>query len=74
LGANDEWSIHPNSRIGWFGCWLVLIQKTDSTNPESINHTKIIRRLFFFYDQFSKEDYARLCRLVNKNNYNDSTN
>lgn len=52
---NDELHIHPNSRVGWLGCWLILTADNECK-----------QRFFLFQDQCSKLDYSRLSRTILK--------
>lgn len=54
------WKIHVSSRVGWFGCWLLLTQLDDNTIEKNS------RRIFLFSDQCEPQDYARLSRLILK--------
>ena len=55
LSINQQaFTLLPSSRIGWFGCWLVL-----NPQPET-NTTK--REVFIFKDSLNQQDYRRLCR------------
>jgi hypothetical protein len=60
-GAN--YTIMRNSRIGWFGCWL-LLKKVNDDSPSSaftLKHT-----LFVYRDSLYSQDYCRLCRHILK--------
>jgi len=57
--------LHQNSRIGWFGCWLILTPL--STALSSARLSKTPKRLFLYKDRFSAIDYSRLCRHILKN-------
>lgn len=58
-------SLHINSRIGWFGCWLILID-----NPCKLPVKPI--KIFIFKDSLSQQDYARLARTVLSNHRQQS--
>ena len=60
-----------NSRIGWLGCWLILIQP--SINEELSSKQKFLlfdskrikpMKVFIFKDSLSVRDYARLSQQV----------
>ncbi|WP_353517489.1 protein YgfX [Thalassotalea sp. SU-HH00458] len=63
---HSQLSLHLNSRIGWFGCWLILI---DSRSKQLVNPIK----LFIFKDSLSPRDYCRLSRAVLSNHRKKST-
>lgn len=67
-------SLHINSRIGWFGCWLILINELKADEQK----IKIQRRstykkksksikIFIFKDSLTTQDYARLTRKILSN-------
>ena len=72
--SQTSFSLHINSRIGWFGCWLILINEL-KTDEQKINiksrstykkKSKSIK-LFIFKDSLSSQDYARLTRKILSN-------
>ena len=58
--CHSHLSLHINSRIGWFGCWLILIDNRSNLNLQPI-------KIFIFKDCLSQQDYARLARTVLSN-------
>lgn len=72
--------LHANSRIGWFGCWLVLANESSEVYAptpkkpdihlksviEDIKSRKPIK-MFFFKDSLSELDYSRLSRQILSN-------
>jgi len=60
VGSN--FTLNVNSRIGWFGCWLLLIK--DNENNDSSLTAKQKHSQFVFKDSLSASDYARLCRYI----------
>ena len=64
VGEQKELTMHLNSRIGWFGCWLTLIHVPQGIEPTPPKKT--IDSLYIFKDQLSSRDYARLCRHILK--------
>jgi hypothetical protein len=63
--CHSHLSLHVNSRIGWFGCWLILIDNRCKL------HVKLIK-IFIFKDSLSQQDYARLARAVLSNHRHQS--
>jgi len=59
--AGKEYSLHRNSRIGWLGCWLILIPLNKSSTKKT---DKKNIRYFIFNDSISHQDYSRLTRYV----------
>jgi hypothetical protein len=59
-----DFNIHPNSRIGWFGCWLTL--KQHSNRVDFVSTDKQIASQFVYRDSVSASDYSRLCRQILK--------
>lgn len=59
---NQKWhyQLVANSRVGWFGCWLVLQSQADGLAQKTLTR-------FFAKQQFSPRDYARLTRCVLRN-------
>lgn len=69
-------TLHINSRVGWFGCWLILNNelKTDRKAIDRQNRTFNLKKSkpikhFIFKDSLSEEDYARLSRIVLSNQH-----
>jgi hypothetical protein len=67
-------SLHINSRIGWFGCWLILIDHVKHDEAEPIKQTfnfinkKVVPvKIFIFKDSLSMQDYSRLTRKILSN-------
>lgn len=59
---HNQYEMHVNSRVGLFGCWLVL--------QNSFNKKLKPDTLFIVKNSVSKQSYARLCRIINRNNLN----
>jgi hypothetical protein len=53
--GGKEYCLHRNSRVGWFGCWLVLIPLKKRENKSTI-------RYFIFNDSINPQDRSRLTR------------
>ncbi|MDO6446584.1 hypothetical protein Q4493_12440 [Colwellia sp. 1_MG-2023] len=53
-------SLHINSRIGWLGCWLILIDNSSKILGKPI-------KIFIFKDSLSQQDYCRLSRTILSN-------
>jgi hypothetical protein len=64
IDEQTELYTHPHSRIGWFGCWLILIKT--SNNLKDSHSSKLSNRVYIFEDQLSSRDYSRLCRHILK--------
>jgi len=65
IDAHNPLILHQNSRIGWFGCWLILMPQTKGLS--SLPSAKRTTRLYLWKDSFSAVDYSRLCRHILKN-------
>lgn len=63
-GINEIWQITPQSRISYWGSYLFLEKVDPSTNDSYTNSIRKTR--FYFKDSFSKQDYARLSRVIIK--------
>ena len=59
--AGNNYQIHPSSRVGWWGCWLILVN-----NQVGQQAAKKVT-YFIFAEQCSSRDYARLCRTILRN-------
>lgn len=57
-------SLHPNSRIGWFGCWLILIKDENSLLN---NKNQQLIKVYISKNSVSDADYSRLSRHILKN-------
>jgi len=58
-----EFQLDVSSRVGWFGCWLVLVPalKIKQNNPKQY--------LFLFSSSVSALDYSRISRVIRKIKY-----
>ena len=59
FSSDEKYFIHPSSRCGLFGCWLILM-------PDNGEKPKR-NSLFVFKDSVSPKNYARLCRTITRN-------
>ena len=61
---NTQYQMHLNSRIGFLGCWLCLINEQEKQTKSDT--------IFIFKDSVSEESYSRLCRVIKRNTANYS--
>ncbi|MFT6208245.1 MAG: hypothetical protein ACJA0T_002165 [Colwellia sp.] len=80
FSVNDKKQLSPESRIGFWGCWLVF-ERSSSENayplPKSPLKKWLVRlglpSYFIAKKNLSAKQYARLCRVIIKlNNNTDS--
>ncbi|MCO4799756.1 MAG: hypothetical protein KC484_11090 [Colwelliaceae bacterium] len=57
-------SLHLNSRIGWFGCWLIL--KKDENSLLNNKNQQLIK-VYISKNSVSDVDYSRLSRHILQN-------
>lgn len=64
--------IHPNSRVGFLGCWLCLTSEqtaSEQTANEQTDNPKS-QTLFIFKNSVCQQDYCRLCRIIKRKTFN----
>jgi hypothetical protein len=62
LAEHQTFQLDVHSRVGWFGCWLVLT----STSSVAVSHEKVVRHLFLFKNSVSLQDYSRISRIIKR--------
>jgi len=59
FSEHQEFQLGMNSRVGWFGCWLVLIPlKSDRNNT--------VKYQFLFKNSISSQSYSRISRIIKR--------
>jgi hypothetical protein len=59
FSEHQEFQLDASSRVGWFGCWLVLTSFVVSNNKE-------VKYLFLFKNSISSQDYSRMSRIIKR--------
>lgn len=57
-----DFTISSNSRIGWFGCWLLL--KQNCGQVDFFRTDRLTACQFVYRDSVSASDYSRVCRQI----------
>ena len=65
FGLDDIWLLTKASKLSFWGCYLTL-EKIDPLTQKVVQ-PKVQKRRIIFKDSMSKQDYARLCRVILKN-------
>jgi hypothetical protein len=71
LNNEDSFSLLPNSRVSFIGCWLVMLNQDHAENDlgtkelPNKGHKKSLKHYkFIFKDSLSHQDYSRLRRII----------
>jgi len=59
----QEFQLDVSSRVGWFGCWLVLTPSLKNKKDDSVQY------LFLIKDSVSSQNYSRISRVIKKLKY-----
>ena len=65
FGLDDIWLLTKASKLSFWGGYLTL-EKIDPLTQKVVQ-PKVQKRRIIFKDSMSKQDYARLCRVILKN-------
>ena len=71
LNNGEFFSLLPNSRMSFIGCWLVMLNQDHAKNDLGIKTSPVYgqKKLhkhykFIFKDSLSQQDYSRLRRII----------
>ncbi|NQZ81601.1 MAG: hypothetical protein HRT52_11350 [Colwellia sp.] len=62
FSGHQEFQLGINSRVGWFGCWLVLM-------PVNKGRNKAFKYQFLFKNSVSSQSYSRISRIIKRLKY-----
>lgn len=66
--SNDQviYQLLPESRLSFFGCWLVLGPSENTVTQHSNPNKKYPKQLFIFKDSLHAQDFSRLASVINQ--------